>query len=1024
MIFGKNSNYMLKYEKSKSKLVEFNIAKTNYPNYPLNPDDLTYTTLYILARYCEELIENPSSPQIPNLKIELSFVSQYYDSAVKTQLRQEHNQLFLLLGSTAYFLSENFGSAKVLIEQIEEWTPKNNIQELLCATLRFLLTGERVGVLIQNEDYREYFDCLRGHFETGANSEAILEVLNRMRHKINNSISVMDVNYIDFLFSVSICAIEHSAWTLLPSYSNIDFEKWKSYLIKPESVKLLWPAQKLIIQAGVLNKKDLVVPLPTGVGKTKSIEFLLRAQFMNNDNTHLAIIIAPLRALCNEIAMDLAAAFADEAIVNQFTDIAQEDFNFELLSDSKYIFICTPEKFSYILRHEPDFLSTINLFVFDEAHLFDDVSRGAKYELLVSEISRSRNELAQMVLFSAVLSNANQISGWLFENESAIIDYSSVKSTEKSIGFLSSDQTVHYYEKDDMTEESFYVPKSIDFTQLQSRPRERIARIFPKNSAQDFAIYFANKLCPQGSAAIYAGQVRSIPTIMRRVIEISKRGYDLSNLLVNGNVNETDNLSNLLALHYGEESEFVTAAKMGAFPHYANLPNGIKLAIEHALRKKHISFVVCTTTLAEGVNIPIKYLFLTTFSLGTTSVQIRKMQNLVGRTARSGIHTEGSAIITNSQFYDHRNQRENGGTYRWADCKKMFDYGNTEACMSAILSLVSDLHIDYNAIFRGNYLSIYFIENYSNPLCFSTLKSKIQKRYRDFLADDDSRYNRYSSEIETKIIQLEYVVESIENYLCYIYNLQEDGARFLDIVENLVTQTFAYYLGSDEQKNALRKIFCLIAQRIISDVKPERKSYYAKSLYGINVSNRILSWVDEKIVEIENASIDHLLIVIVNLFAELFSDQLTTNANELIKVARLWISGKTYVGIYDAFKRNLRINQIEQLCSSTLSYNLCFLIGNILDAIGGRSEELSERLALLQKMIKYGVSSHFQILICEKFIDDRILAKQFDDALGQATINEKGLKNYMAANHQAASEILQRYPDYFNYKFNLFIRKN
>jgi len=282
MILGTSSNYMLKYEKSKSELVEFNIAKENYPNYPSNPDDLTYTTLFVLSRYCEEMIENPSSSQLSDLKAELVSVSQYYDSTVKTQLRQEHNNLFLLLGSTAYFLSENFGSAKVLLEQIDKWTPKNNIMTLLYVILYFLLTGKWLEVPIKNLYYRQYLDNMKSHFEEGTSTDSIFEVLRSMRDRIYNSTNVMAINYIDFLFSVSICAIDHSAWILLPENSAADYEQWKKhYLGKPESVKLLWPAQKVIIQAGVLKGKDLIVPLPTGVGKTKSIEILLRTNFMS-----------------------------------------------------------------------------------------------------------------------------------------------------------------------------------------------------------------------------------------------------------------------------------------------------------------------------------------------------------------------------------------------------------------------------------------------------------------------------------------------------------------------------------------------------------------------------------------------------------------------------------------------------------------------------------------------------------------------------------------------------------------------
>ena len=653
---------MLKYEKSKSKLVEFSVAKENYPDYPLNSDDLTYTSIYALSRYCEELIEDPSSPDLSEFKKELTIVAQYYDSTVKTKLRKKYNKQFLLLGATAYFLSENFGSAKVLIEQIGgvTLTSKSDVMTILYTTLYFLLSGKWIEVPAVKKDSRQYLDGLKSHFEQGTSPETIIAALYKMRSRIYQSVNVIALNYIDFLFAVIICAIKHSAWILLPQYSHSDIIQWTRYLSKPDSVKLLWPAQKVILKSGALFGEDLVVPLPTGVGKTKSIELLLRAKFLRSEGC-VSIVIAPLRALCNEITSDLTSSLTDEASINQFTDTAQEDFDLIIQDNTNYVFICTPEKFSYIIRHQPDFLTDIQLFIFDEAHLFDDGSRGTQYELLMSEISRSRNENAQMVLFSAVLSNANQISGWLFNDESAIVDYSLVKSTEKSIGFLSSDQTIHYYEKDDMAAESFFVPKSIVVKHLDPQKKETTLKIFPDKNARDTAIYFANKLCNQGGVAIYAGQVRSIPPTMRRIVEIHRRGYDLSNLLENGNQSEIAKLSNLFVLHYGKNFELTGASRLGAFPHYADLANGIKMSIEHALRKKHISLVVCTTTLAEGVNIPIKYLFLTTFSLGTTSVQIRKMQNMVGRTARSGIHTEGSAIITDASFYDNRSTWKGGG---------------------------------------------------------------------------------------------------------------------------------------------------------------------------------------------------------------------------------------------------------------------------------------------------------------------------------------------------------------------------
>lgn len=44
------------------------------------------------------------------------------------------------------------------------------------------------------------------------------------------------------------------------------------------------------------------------------------------------------------------------------------------------------------------------------------------------------------------------------------------------------------------------------------------------------AIYYANKLCRNGGAAIFANQARSVQTIIRRIIELDSRGYDLSGI--------------------------------------------------------------------------------------------------------------------------------------------------------------------------------------------------------------------------------------------------------------------------------------------------------------------------------------------------------------------------------------------------------------------------------------------------------------------------------------------------------------
>lgn len=1021
MIFKSRSNYMLKYEKAKAKLVEFSVSKENYPKFQLNSTDLIYTTIYALSRYCEEVIANPDSDAAHELFSGLTIVAQYYDAAVKSKQQQDYDNLFLLLGATAYFLVENFGSAKVLIGRIRNWHFDNNISDLLYLTLRFLLFGKAHESTLEIESHAKYLESLYNHFMRGDEQKHIYDALNHLHHDIDCSHNEFDITYVDFLYAVSVCAIKHSAWILLPKYSHTATEAWREYLSNPESIRVLWPAQKIVLEAGALLGKDLVVPLPTGVGKTKSIEIIIRSFFMR-PGIRVSLVIAPLRALCNEITLDLTSAFGNTAIVNQFTDTSQEDFDLELLENAKYIFICTPEKFTYILRHNPEFLSSIGLFIFDEAHLFDDGARGVQYELLMAEIARSRDSESQMVLFSAVLSNSNQICDWLFRDEGAVIDHSSVKSTEKSIGFLSSDQTLHYYEKEDMSQESFYVPKSVHTVQLQLQGRERRERVFPDKNPQDFAVYYAVNLCRQNGAAIFAGQVRSIAPIMRRITEIGSRGYNLTDLLENGNRQQISKLQKMLQLHYGEDSELTSAAKYGVFPHYANLPNGIKAAIEFALRRRHIHLVVCTTTLAEGVNIPIKYLIMTTFSYGDSKIQIRKMQNLIGRTARSGIHTEGSAIVTDTKYFDNRLVWKGGGRYQWDACKKMFDYGYTEACTSTLLELVSDFQVDYENTFRGESLAAYLADHYGSPSCFNSLKSILKNSYGKRVSHD--RFERHSSAIDRKVNQLEHIIGNIENYLCYVYNSGCTSEEFDDTVENLVSSTFAFYLADSGQKGYLKRIFAQVANKIKQDIDPTTISYYAKSLYGIEISKQILQWTDENIDILSTCSIEECRIALTNLFLQLFSDKNGVTSEAFPDILTAWISGKLYVEISSIAGQDLTIAQIERICSNTISYDFSFLIGNIIDAIGDRSEKATKELSFLQKQIKYGVQSKFQILVCENIFDDRYLAGLLEKICTRSEIilNEFELRQEMKANKEDILNLLDDYPEFFTYKFKVFIR--
>ncbi|MEA5015094.1 MAG: DEAD/DEAH box helicase [Candidatus Limiplasma sp.] len=1015
MNFSSTSQYMLKYQKAKAKLVEYDVDQDDYPKFRLNSNELSYPTIYIISRYAEGIIEdnvevcNEFAPYLIN-------ASQYFDAAVNSRDREAYHYDFLLSGATAYFLSDDLGSAKVLCSKII--FNKNNANEtpqmLLIYLFNFALRNIMVPHSKSKSTFANILNFLNEYFRSGNLVGNENELLLQYRKEIYENYSPIDIYYVDILIAVTMECIKKSAWALLPEYSGVSKKIWGEYLKKPSATKILWPSQELICKKGILDGSNAIIQLPTGVGKTKSIELIIRSAFLAN-RASTAIIVAPLRALCNEITNDMNQAFGNEVIINQFSDVLQEDFSFDL-SDlfQKRIITCTPEKLSYIMHHQEDIIDEIDLFVFDEGHMFDDGSRGASYELLISEIREKISAEKQFVLLSAVLSNAEQIKNWLFKNAGVLASSERIKATPKSIGFSSQSKDINYY-SDDANESDYYIPKSIETVELNNFKGERAVRIFPiMTDAKDIAIYYAIKLCGNGGVAIYVNRTDSVLTVIKRVLELHKREYNLARLMELTNIEQAEKIQNLIKAYYGENHEYSQGALLGIFPHYADLPNGIKLAIEYAIRHNHIRFVVCTSTLAQGVNIPIKYLFMTSFRLSKNSMQIRSFQNLIGRTARSGMYTEGSIVVTDPKFYDQKTDRKHGGIYRWNDCIRMFDPNSAEPCSSSILSVVKDIEVDYEITLSGRTISEHIIDNYEKTDCFSSLIGRLVSWYLENYPGKDRSTGISAINLRQSI------VESIENHLCFVFSRYEKT----DYQENAIRicrETLAYTLATEEEKDQLIKLFTVIAKRIQSIGDSIKIQTYARTMVGIDLSRKIEDWIEHKAITCTSYTKEQILDMVISFFIQTHNTKISPE--QFSSLSKLWISGKTFIEI--SHDTDLSINSIEEVCSKSISYQLSFFIGNIVDilCIDTDNEDAINSHFLfctLQKRLKYGVSSGTAVSICESVFNDRLLAEAISEIIGIET-QEADIIDLIKYHADKILSMLVPFPDFFSDRINMLI---
>lgn len=150
---------------------------------------------------------------------------------------------------TAKTQQSSLNSAKVLAARVvdlidEERSP----QKLLTNIYNYLLGGVYLPYLRVIDTYERINNFFLDYFGKGKSLEALKSNLWVYRNEIYENGDPDSIFYVDILVAVIIVACENSSWSLLPSSSGILDEEWESYLQSKMSIKMLWPAQRLIAE--------------------------------------------------------------------------------------------------------------------------------------------------------------------------------------------------------------------------------------------------------------------------------------------------------------------------------------------------------------------------------------------------------------------------------------------------------------------------------------------------------------------------------------------------------------------------------------------------------------------------------------------------------------------------------------------------------------------------------------------------------------------------------------------------------
>jgi len=431
----------------------------------------------------------------------------------------------------------------------------------------------------------------------------------------------------------------------------------------------------------------------------------------------------------------------------------------------------------------------------------------------------------------------------------------------------------------------------------------------------------------------------------------------------------------------GADSIVVRALKCGFVVHYGNVPRSLRIHLEELIRDGILQLVVANTTLAQGVNLPVKTILIHSLYNGKKLLNPRDFWNLCGRAGRAMYETEGHVYLmvdTSKSLDEYDNAR--------TIIKDYVRKKHLETIISAIRQLLENLVKAWHDV-------------------LPTIGATDIAALCQLLSSDDNSWLDLEVQKKLRILDTQLLALVEEQHL-------EITDPFVDITQE-ITDLFKdsmLYIQLNTDTNSYisnTEAISLIVQRIghvsrVCKTKQRRQRYYsmALSLDGctwienekdnlrdfLQSAEHFMDWSPEERV--------HYIVKLCNVFLMPIDDIRLSSENEeppdcWTQVLEQWLMGKNAteitasITIADEWNNPMKISTlIDDLCEFRLPWGL-----NAISMFWKTSETLSESLdeipfiqpqvvTYFASMLRFGVHHPVATVALALGLDNRQAALQ------------------------------------------------
>jgi len=372
--------------------------------------------------------------------------------------------------------------------------------------------------------------------------------------------------------------------------------------------------------AKLLADEDIITVAPTSAGKTHIILSYLLKRLSESDGAFAAIVV-PTRALISEVAGKLYKLAQQNHVENDI-EICSVPKDGEF--GKKTFFIMTQERLYEILQRGDIYF---NYLFIDEAHNISDKSRGVLLHLTIEKLLE---DSFPQIIISMPAENYQDAFSTIFrdvEFKKEITQHSPVSKILISVRPEG---------------------RSLVISRHNSHNVKTIPKGFKKKNLADI-VY---KLGCGHSNIIYRNKTDDCENIADEIAKLISDNVDDEQL---------DEAADYVEKFVHSDFTLAKNLRKGVAFHYGPLPSSIRIMVENLAKEDHIKYIACTSTLAEGVNLPAKNLFLKNpiqpiMHQPSERVEDVKINNITGRAGRMLQHFSGNVFLIEPdlwQFEDY-----------------------------------------------------------------------------------------------------------------------------------------------------------------------------------------------------------------------------------------------------------------------------------------------------------------------------------------------------------------------------------